>query len=166
MTSMKIIPITNAVSDIIEREWLVQSEAVHRQLRPHLPSDYLARMKQVFESGAEMAIVVVDNRVRGITVFRMLEKTFNGRDLYCDDLVTDETNRSTGVGRMLMQYMEKLAIERGCDTLTLDSGCQRGQAHKFYFREGMTITSFHFVKPLNLETAVDRYQSRGTPRQR
>jgi GNAT superfamily N-acetyltransferase len=146
--SMKIIPITNAVSEIIEREWLVQSEAVHRQLRPHLPVEYIGRMKQVFASGAEMAIATEDGMVRGITVFRILEKTFNGRDLYCDDLVTDEANRSTGVGNMLMQYMEKLAIERGCDTLSLDSGCQRGQAHKFYFREGMTITSFHFVKPL------------------
>ena len=148
MTSMKIIPITNAVSEIIEREWLVQAEAVHRQLRPHLPADYLARMKEVFNSGAEMAVATDNGNLRGLTVFRMLEKTFNGRDLYCDDLVTDEAKRSTGVGRMLMQYMEKLAIERGCDTFSLDSSCQREQAHKFYFREGMTITSFHFVKTL------------------
>jgi hypothetical protein len=26
----------------------------------------------------------------------------------------------------------------------LDSGVQRQHAHRFYFREGMTITSFHF----------------------
>ena len=145
---MKIIPITNAVSEIIEREWLVQSETVHRQLRPELSADYLARMKVVFKSGAEMAVVVSDNRVLGLTVFRMLEKTFSGRDLYCDDLVTDETKRSTGVGKMLMQYMKKLAVERGCDTFSLDSGCQRQRAHQFYFREGMTINSFHFAKPM------------------
>ena len=36
IVSMKIIPITNAVSEIIEREWLVQAETVHRQLRPVL----------------------------------------------------------------------------------------------------------------------------------
>ena len=146
--SMKIIPITNAVGDIIEREWLVHAESVHRQLRPNLPPDYLARMKAVFKSGAEMAVAVDADQVYGMTVFRMLEKTFNGRDLYCDDLVTDEAKRSTGVGKMLMQYMEKLAVERGCDTLSLDSGCQRQQAHKFYFREGMTINSFHFAKPM------------------
>ena len=150
---MKIISITDAVSEIIEREWLVQAESVHRQLRPHLPPDYLARMKEIFKSGAEMAVAVSENHVLGLTVFRMLEKTFNGRDLYCDDLVTDETKRSTGVGKMLMQYMEKLAIERGCDTFSLDSGCQRQQAHKFYFREGMTINSFHFAKPMK-KTAI------------
>jgi len=143
---MKIIPITNAVGDIIELEWLRQSETVHRQLRPHLPSDYLARMKQVLSGGAEMAIAVANGAVHGLTVFRIQEKTFNGRDLYCDDLITDETKRSTGVGNALMRYMETLAKDRGCDTFSLDSGSQRTQAHKFYFREGMTIPAFHFSK--------------------
>ncbi len=145
---MKIIPITNAIGEIIEREWLVQSESVHRQLRPQIPPDYIGRMKQVFAGGAEMAVAARDGKVLGLTVFRMIENTFSGRDLYCDDLVTDQTQRSTGVGRMLMQYMENLAQERGCDSFSLDSGVQRAQAHKFYFREGMTIPSFHFSKPL------------------
>ena len=39
--------------------------------------------------------------------------------------------------------------ERSCDTFSLDSGAQRQQAHKFYFREGMTITSFHFDKKIS-----------------
>ncbi len=145
---MKIIPITNAIGEIVEREWLVQSESVHRQLRPQIPPDYIGRMKQVFAGGAEMAVAARDGKVLGLTVFRMIENTFSGRDLYCDDLVTDQTQRSTGVGRMLMQYMENLAQERGCDSFSLDSGVQRAQAHKFYFREGMTIPSFHFSKPL------------------
>ena len=33
-------------------------------------------------------------------------------------------------------------------TCVLDSGTHRPQAHKFYFREGMVITSFSFKKPL------------------
>lgn len=145
---MKIIRITNAVGEIIELEWLHRAERVHRQLRPQLPADYVARMKQVFAGGGEMSVCVRDETVMGITVFRVQEKTFSGRELYCDDLVTDETQRSGGVGHLLMQHMEALAEERGCDVLALDSGCQREQAHKFYFREGMTIPSFHFSKPL------------------
>ncbi|MBL0125208.1 MAG: GNAT family N-acetyltransferase [Betaproteobacteria bacterium] len=145
---MKIIPITNAIGEIIEREWLIQAEAVHRQLRPHLPLDYAGRMKAVFASGAEMSVCVRDGKVRGLTVFRIQEKTFSGREMYCDDLVTDEAERSTGVGHVLMQHMESIAAQRGCDCLALDSGCQRQQAHKFYFREGMTIPSFHFSKPI------------------
>jgi NAD(P) transhydrogenase subunit alpha len=36
----------------------------------------------------------------------------------------------------------------GCDVLALDSGAQRAQAHKFYFREGMHIPGFCFRKDL------------------
>ena len=145
---MKITAITNAVHEIIELEWLTQSEAVHRQLRPQLPADYVGRMRKVFAGGADMAVCVRDNKVCGITVFRILEKTHNGRELYCDDLVCDETLRSTGVGHALIVYMEQVANERDCDCLALDSGTQRQQAHKFYFREGLTIPAFHFLKLL------------------
>ncbi len=149
---MKIIRITNAVGDIVELEWLRRAEGVHRQLRPQLPADYVGRMKEVFAGGGEMSVSVNGEDVVGNAVFRVQEKTFSGRELYCDDLVTDENRRSTGVGRLLMAHMETLGNERGCDVLTLDSGCQRQQAHRFYFREGMTIPSFHFSKPLKKQT--------------
>ncbi|MEQ1517091.1 MAG: GNAT family N-acetyltransferase [Usitatibacteraceae bacterium] len=146
---MKIVAITNAVHDVVELEWLRQSEQVHRQLRPALPADYVGRMREVFASGADMAVCVRDGKVCGITVFRILEKTYSGRELYCDDLITDEALRSSGVGHALMQYMESVARGEGCDTFALDSGTQRAQAHKFYFREGMTVPAFHFSKPLS-----------------
>ena len=63
--------------------------------------------------------------------------------------IADEARRSAGVGRALMRYMEGICRERGCDTFSLDSGTWRQQAHKFYFREGMTITSFHFDKKIS-----------------
>ena len=36
------------------------------------------------------------------------------------------------------------AREEECDTLELDSGVQRAEAHRFYFTSRMTISSFHF----------------------
>jgi len=147
---MKVVAVTDRSGKIVDPQLLSASENVHRQLRGHLPQGpgYVQRMKEVFAGGAEMAAVVVDGKVAGLTVFRMLERTFSGRELYCDDLVTDSSQRSTGVGRAMMEYMEKLARERDCDTFALDSGCQRQQAHKFYFREKLTITSFHFTRTL------------------
>ena len=148
---MKIEPVSKE-GQLTDPDLLACAESVHRQLRPHLPKDYAGRMREVFAGGAEMAVAVDDGNVVGITVFRVLEKTHSGRDLYCDDLVTDETKRSAGVGRALIQYMERICRERGCDTFSLDSGTWRQQAHKFYFREGMTITSFHFDKRISART--------------
>lgn len=143
---MNVVAVTDAKGAIVASDLLVGAEGVHRQLRPHLPPDYIGRMKQVFASGAEMAVVVRDGKVAGITVFRVLEKTFTGRELYCDDLVADDQQRSSGVGAALVGYMMRVCHERGCDVLALDSGTQRQQAHKFYFREGLTVSAFHFTR--------------------
>jgi GNAT superfamily N-acetyltransferase len=143
---VNVVAVSNEKGEVTDARLLAAAEAVHRQLRPHLPPDYAGRMKEVLAGGAEMAVAVEAGEVRGVTVFRVLEKTHSGRDLYCDDLVTDQKRRSAGVGRALMQYMEAVCVKRGCDTFSLDSGTWRQQAHKFYFREGMTITSFHFDK--------------------
>ena len=146
--TIEVVPITDAAGALVDERSLIAAESVHRQLRPHLPSGYLARMKVIFEGGGRMAVAKVDGVVAGVTVFRILEKTFTGRELYCDDLVTDESKRSTGVGHALIAYMEKVGRDLACDYLALDSGCQRQQAHKFYFREQMPITAFHFSKKL------------------
>jgi len=130
---LKIVSITNDKQQIIAAEWLAKAESVHRQLRPQLPQDYLGRMHEVFASGAEMAVAAINGSVAGVTVFRIEEKTFCGRELYCDDLVSDEKLRSKGVGHALMQYMENICRERGCDVLTLDSGTHREQATSFIF---------------------------------
>jgi GNAT superfamily N-acetyltransferase len=146
--AVSVVPVTDDRGGVVNADLPSAAEGVHRQLRPHLPADYVARMKEVFASGAEMAVAVVGGGVAGIAVFRILEKTFSGRELYCDDLVTDQMQRSTGVGHALVDYMERIGRERGCDVLALDSGTQRQQAHRFYFREGLPITSFHFAKKL------------------
>lgn len=144
---MKVVAVSNEKGEVMDPKLLAAAERVHRQLRPQL-ADYARRMREVLAAGARMAVAVEGEEVRGVTVFRILEKTHSGRDLYCDDLVTDETKRSTGVGHALMQYMEGVCREHSCDTFSLDSGAQRREAHKFYFREGMTITSFHFDKKI------------------
>ena len=121
---------------------------MHRQLRTALPADYEAKMERVFAGGARMCVALEGDRIAGVAVYRMYENTFSGRQLYVDDLVTDERRRSAGVGRDLLGYLEQKARSARFDNLSLDSGTQRQQAHKFYFREGMVVTSFHFAKKL------------------
>jgi len=138
--------VTGAGREVAEPRWLAMAESVHRQLRPKLPTDYARKMQQVFRDGAEMCVAVRADRVVGLAVFREFENTHIGRRFYVDDLVTDDAERSTGVGRTLIEFLEKTARERGCPGLDLESGTQRTRAHRFYFREGFFITSFSFRK--------------------
>ena len=145
---MQIIEVTDAAGGIAAPDWFRKAEPVHRQLRTALPPEYGAKMQRVFAGGARMCVAVDGSEVVGVAVYRLYENTFSGRQLYVDDLVTDESKRSTGVGRELLGYLERKARSLGFDNLSLDSGTQRTQAHKFYYREGMVATSFHFGKKL------------------
>ena len=143
---MSVIEINDAAGMVIEPTWLARAELVHRQLRPHLLREYETRMRRVFAGGGRMCVAVSGQSVTGVAVYRVYENTFDGLQMYVDDLVTDETHRSTGVGKALMLHLQRRAREAGCESYNLDSGVQRAQAHKFYFREGMAVVGFHFAK--------------------
>jgi GNAT superfamily N-acetyltransferase len=51
-------------------------------------------------------------------------------------LVVDETNRSQGIGKRLLERAEQWAREKGCDAIGLRSNVIRDRAHAFYERQG------------------------------
>lgn len=123
---------------------------VMQQLRPAIGEDeFLARAKrQQAEEKWRLAYLEEGDEVVAVTGFRILDCMATGEKLYVDDLVTREDRRSKGFGEKLLTWMEQLAREEGCAVLRLDSGTHRTGAHKFYFRMGMPIVSFHFMKKL------------------
>lgn len=145
---MDIVRITDEERRVVEPELLRLAEPVHRQLRPDLPADYPGRMRQIFVAGGEMCVAVIGDTIVGVAVFRSYENTHAGKRFYVDDLVTDDAYRSSGVGRALLGFLERLAHARGGDSIDLDSGTHRTRAHRFYFREGYVIPSFVFRKQL------------------
>lgn len=145
---MRIVQVTDASGHIVSPEGLRMAEAVHRQLRPHLPPNYAGKMAAVFANGGRMAIVVENDTAVSVAVWRLIENTADGRRVYVDDLVSDEQRRSQGSGKLLLDWLESQAVALGCDALTLDSGVQRHRAHRFYFREGMHVSSYCFRKAL------------------
>jgi len=147
-SEVELVAVTDAAGAIVEPGWLRRAETVHRQLRPQLPADYVGRLGAVFANGGRLLLATEGEAVRGVALWRLIENTYEGRRLYVDDLVTDENHRSQGVGKRLLAALRATGEACGCDVLALDSGVQRQQAHKFYFREGMTISSFSFKETI------------------
>jgi GNAT superfamily N-acetyltransferase len=148
---MRIVAVTDDRGNVADAKWLEKAERVHRQLRPQLPADYAARLGAIFDNGARMTVVVGDgegDELVSVALWRIVENTYEGRRLYVDDLVSDETKRSRGAGKLLLNWLEEKAKTLGCLVLARDAGVQRQGAHHFYFREGMHIASFCFKKVL------------------
>ncbi|SFA85457.1 Acetyltransferase (GNAT) family protein [Bacillus sp. UNCCL13] len=74
---------------------------------------------------------------------------YNGKFIWVSDLVTDANIRSNGHGAALLNYVEKWAKKNGYDIVSLSSGLQRVDAHRFY-EEKMNYdkTSYVFLKRL------------------
>ncbi|WP_416308013.1 GNAT family N-acetyltransferase [Neptunicella sp. SCSIO 80796] len=131
------------------RQQIQDCFAVMQHLRPQFEVDqFVEQVSQQMQQGYHLAFVSLNNQVVGAAGFVIGTKLAWGKHLYVDDLVTDPQVRSSGVGKALLDWLADFAMQHGCQQLHLDSGVQRFAAHKFYLREGMSIASHHFSKPL------------------
>lgn len=126
---------------------VLETFPVMRQLRLHLEEEgYLEFVQRLRRSGYRLAFASDGGKVRCVAGFRILEFLAYGKFLYVDDLVTAEDARSEGYGKRMFDWLVGVARGEDCRSLHLDSGVARYEAHRFYFREGMSIFAYHFSK--------------------
>jgi homoserine dehydrogenase len=146
---VKVVAVANEKGEVADPQLLAAAERVHLQLRPHLAGNYVPRMREVIAAGAEMAVALDRGDVLGVAclphggahLLRTRDVLRRPRDRR-DPALDGRGPRAHGAHALAVRG-------QACDAFTLDSGVQRGQAHKFYFREGMTVTSFHFTQVLS-----------------
>jgi GNAT superfamily N-acetyltransferase len=120
---------------------------VMKQLRTHLSEqEYMEQVKRQRENGGyKVAAFFDEGVVRCVAGYRISECLSWGKFLYVDDLVSDQNTRSRNYGKQMMDWLLAEARNSGCKEFHLDSGVQRHGAHRFYLRERMDITCFHFA---------------------
>ena len=119
------------------------------ELRTHLTAGSFAALYAAgYPQGLRFTGGYAGGSCLGVAGWRIMDSTFCLRKLYVDDLVTSAAARSTGVGRALIAELARRGKAAGCHVLDLDSGVQRADAHRFYFRERMSIAAYHFALEL------------------
>jgi GNAT superfamily N-acetyltransferase len=135
------------IKKMVSDEEIFSTFDVMKQLRT-LPSkeQYLERVRRQHQMNKyNLVAVIEDNVVKCVAGYRFVECLAWGKVIYVDDLITDENARSHSCGKQLMSWLADEAKENGCEQLHLDSGVQRHAAHRFYLRERMDITCYHFA---------------------
>ena len=119
------------------------------QLRPDIKEqEFIKLIADQYKMGYLLAAVMSEDNVVAVAGYRILENLAWGKFLYVGELVTDQEQRSSGVGKMLLSWLHDEARNNQCDQLHLDSGVQKKDAHRFYEREGMTFASHHYMSKL------------------
>ncbi len=67
---------------------------------------------------AEVIFSLIDGKEIGIMLFFHNFSTFRGKSgIYLEDLYVKEEYRGNGYGRKMLEYLAKIAVERGCPRL-------------------------------------------------
>ena len=123
---------------------------VMSELRPHLErASFVATVREMEPEGFQLAYLEDDGTIVAVAGYRIAHNLFLGKHLYVDDLVTSQRVRSKGYGDTLYNWLKDRAVSAGCGYIHLDSAVHRGETHRFYFRQGLTISSFHFREKLS-----------------
>jgi GNAT superfamily N-acetyltransferase len=123
---------------------------IMKALRPHLTQEgFINQWKRQQTQGYRIAAVVDDSEeIAALAGYRFAEFLAWGKVIYLDDLITDPSKKRNGYAGALLDWLEEQGRLSNCDTLQLDSGHQRNDAHRLYLNKGWTITSHHFSKNL------------------
>jgi ribosomal protein S18 acetylase RimI-like enzyme len=130
---------------------LARCYTLMRDLRGKLASetDFIAQVQRQQAQGYRLAGLEQDGKPVALAGYRMLENFIHGRFCYVDDLVTASEARSQGIGSSLLNSLEIIAREYGCDQMVLDTAIVNTQAQVFYQRVGFLALGLHFYRDLN-----------------
>lgn len=64
-------------------------------------------------------------------------------------LAVDQAYQKQGIGTKLLKVAEQYALEQGIQIVSLNSGLEREEAHRFYERKGYRKKGYGFTKRIN-----------------
>lgn len=133
-----------------ETEWRAAFDTL-KQLRDSLTEEqYLKYLQDMREEGYRLFALFDEEKLISLAGVAIQTNFYNGRYLFVYDLVTQANHRSEGYGAALMGFVEEWAREQDCESITLESGLWRDDAHRFYENElDMDRYCYTFKKELN-----------------
>ena len=119
------------------------------ELRPNIGTvtEFVARVNDVQRPAGYRIVASFDDGepiAAAAAGFHIGDALAWGHFLYVADLVTRESTRRGGHATGLLDWIRGEAERDGCDSLQLDSGSQRHDAHRLYLARGYRITGHHF----------------------
>ena len=118
-------------------------------LRPKLDEEtFVEQALRQLQQGYKVTAIVEGDQVVSAAGYRFSESLGWGKFIYIDDLVTHPDARGKGYAGQLLDYIHQLALENNCDSIHLDSGHSRYDAHRLYLNHKFIMTSHHFRRQL------------------
>ncbi|MFI8684626.1 GNAT family N-acetyltransferase [Rossellomorea sp. NPDC077527] len=121
------------IKELQTRSEIIQAYPVMHELRTDLSEEtYLALFGEMGKEGYRLFALYVDEEIVSLTGIGERVNFYNKHHIYIYDLITSPNHRSKGYGKLLLEYVHRLAGELGVEYVALESGLARRDAHRFY----------------------------------
>ncbi len=138
------------IRELLTDEEFDSAFGVMNELRTHLDREkYIELLAEMRPNGYRMVAVEDDGAIVALAGITTSVNFYYGHYMWVYDLITTDTGRSKGHGLALLQHLEQMAKDEGCETIALSSAHHRKDAHRFYEdKAAMDNSGFTFVKKL------------------
>ncbi len=138
------------IRELNNREEMMSAYPLVRQMYEKMDvTTYVAYIDEMIQvNNFKMIGAFLDGKIIGASGYWVLLMLYCGRYIQASNLVVDQKHRSIGVGKKLLDYIEKIGRELDCHKVVLDSYTENKKSHSLYYREGFYIRGFHFMKDL------------------
>ncbi|WP_407556173.1 GNAT family N-acetyltransferase [Winogradskyella sp. 4-2091] len=106
------------------------------------------RFNEMKNQNYECAVISADNELVGVTGMWFCTRHYIGKSVELDHVFIKPEHRGNGLGKQFMAWINNYVIEKGCNSVELNTYVQNNPSHKFYFNEGFEILGYHFLKKL------------------
>lgn len=127
------------LTDIIHLLWDDDLGKGRESLSDDATQSYRAAFDDIAsDPNSELLVAVDDGKIAGCLQLTMISGlSYRGiRRCLIEDVRVAKRQRGGGIGSLLMEKAEELAVSRGCRLMELFVHSDRNSAHRFYERQG------------------------------
>jgi GNAT superfamily N-acetyltransferase len=135
------------ISEIKAKKNILECYSFIKQLTPELSQKEMRTyLDFMLPMGYRIFGVYDGKKIIGCTGIWTGAKFYCGKYLEIDNFILDKKYRSKGIGKLVTDFILKLAKKEKCKVIMLDAYTTNHASHKFYLREGFIVKGFHFIK--------------------
>ncbi len=138
--SIKIIPSSDILS-ILPLMQKLENYSISEEVSKE-------RIQEMTTQNYECLGVYDTDTLIGICGLWFQTRHYAGRSLEVDHVIIEDSYRSLGIGKMLMEFVYDYARKKSCNWIELNTYVHNFPSHKFYYNQGFVAKGYHFVKEL------------------
>lgn len=106
------------------------------------------RLLEMTQQNYECLGVYDADKLIGVCGLWFQTRHYAGRSMEMDHVIIDDTYRSHGIGKMMIDFVIDYAKKKSCNWVELNSYVHNFPSHKFFYNQGFVAKGYHFVKEL------------------